>query len=48
MTDRYQLSALTRATPLFVAALRPVALMTDDAADRLDAGVAGHALDGDA
>lgn len=37
MTDRYQLSALMAATPHFVAALQPVALMADDAADQLGA-----------
>lgn len=35
MTDRYQLAALAAAVPLFVAALQPVALLAEDAADQL-------------
>jgi prophage DNA circulation protein len=35
MTDRYQLAALSGAVPLFVAALAPVALVAEDASDRL-------------
>lgn len=35
MTDRYQLSALSAAVPLFVDALAPVALLAEDAAARL-------------
>lgn len=35
MTGRYQLAALAAAVPLYVAALQPVALLAEDAADQL-------------